>query len=108
MGALISTIITTIISAVGLSFSGYLNYNVINTPDSVGTALSMIVIIPLIIILYITLFGLLLSSLITSIRGMFKSSKAIKIMSIIFFILTIALIVLYVIFGIQFLKIIKG
>ena len=81
--------IITFVLAVLLSGICYKVYGSIQETSGGVEALSLIVTIPLLIILYIALVGLLLSAVINTVRAIFSDAKAIKIISIIFLVLEI-------------------
>ena len=80
-------IISFVLSVV-LSGICYTVYTSIQETSGVE-AMSLIVTIPLLIILYIALLGFLMSAVISTVRALFLDSKAIKIISIVLLILEV-------------------
>lgn len=88
IGSFVSAIITIIIAVL----VGYLCYqlNLSNAGVEGVQKLSLIVTLPIAIIFYVLMFGLVISSMITSFMAIFSDIKAIRIISICLFALSLA------------------
>lgn len=86
VGAVILLLISAALTYIAYSFSG-------NVAAMQGTEkLSLIVVLPLLIILYIFICGSLLSGFLAAILSIFSESKTIKIISIILSVLYVGLV----------------
>lgn len=112
-------IFRVVISCISYLLTGFLLYCLndinkslvltINTNNSLqllGLGISKIFLIPIIIVLYLILFGCLWSTLINSIRLLRCENKTLKVFGILLLIINIGLIVLSVYFMVMFFKII--
>lgn len=86
IGSFISTVITLLIASIIF----YIGFRYLNTlPEDGLERLSLVIVIPIGIFALIILSGLLISSTITSIKGIGSSIIAIKILSIMFLIISL-------------------
>ena len=94
--------IITFVLSILLSGICYTVYTSIQETSGVA-AISLIVTVPLLIILYIALLGFLTSAVISTVRALFSISTAIKIISIILLILEVGVAVFDVIVALRIL-----
>lgn len=85
IGTLITTIVTVLISIIIIIFG----YTYLDKITADGNSISRIIYIPVGIILSIALAGLLFSSVVTSITGMWSCIVPVKVISILLLVLTL-------------------
>ncbi len=107
IGCFISTIITFILSCILIYVCYKLNILAsIESTGQISKIFTIIIAIPIYLIFFGITFGLITSTLITSIKSIKSSSKFIMIASIIFLILTFVLLVLNILLVLHLFKVI--
>lgn len=101
VGSFISSTLTLLVSVI-LTYIGYTLIR--DLPVNGLQSLSLIVTIPIGLFIYVALCGLLISTLITTIKSIGSSVTAIKVVSIFYLILILADIVFVIIKSIELVK----
>ncbi len=102
IGSFISSIITIVLSLIGVYFCYQISVS--NSNLTGVDTLGLVVTVPILLVAFLVVFGLSLSSVLTSFRACFSENKAIKIISIILLVISIAIIVITILLLIQSLK----